>query len=170
MQAYPTYYPQMNNNGYGQQQYGAQQQYYDRFQNFPQYQQNLQTANQQFQQQQIPPVGISGKIVNNIEMITANDVPMDGSVAFFPMQDMSQILAKSWNSDGTIKTVVYRPYFDSQGNENKPNENIKVGFSEEVANAFMAKFNELSEKIDKLEQSIAKPVARSTSRTKKEAD
>lgn len=34
-------------------------------------------------------MGISGRVVPNPQSIAANGVPMDGSVAFFPMQDMS---------------------------------------------------------------------------------
>ena len=71
-----------------------------------------------FQQQM--PRGINGKVVQSVEMIMANDVPMDGSAAFFPMQDMSAILAKSWNADGTIRTIVYEP---RQG-QNQPKGNL----------------------------------------------
>ena len=98
MQTYQPYYPQMNNYN---QQYNPQQPYMERLAGLQQFQQSLQAqqpqqAQQQFQQM---PMGISGRVVPNAEAIAANDVPMDGSVAFFPMQDMSQILAKSWNAD-----------------------------------------------------------------------
>ena len=97
MQTYPQYYPQMNNYG---QQYNPQQPYMDRLASLQQYQQNLQPtqmsgANQmtgtfpQFQ-------GLSGKVVDAVEQITANDVPMDGSFAIFPKKDMSEIYLKSW--------------------------------------------------------------------------
>lgn len=39
---------------------------------------------------------------------------MNGSVAFFPVNDGSAIFAKSWNRDGSIATVVYKPVMDEQ--------------------------------------------------------
>ena len=122
---------------------------------------------QQFQQM---PMGISGRVVPNAEAIAANDVPMDGSVAFFPMQDMSQILAKSWNADGTIKTVIYKPFVETPSNLSTTNEKLNVGLSDDVTQAFMQRFDDISNKISQLEQSLTKPLTKtSTSKTKKEA-
>lgn len=45
-----------------------------------------------------------GKVVNKIEEVTPNDIPMDGSFGMFPLQDRSMIFLKRWNSDGTITT------------------------------------------------------------------
>lgn len=47
------------------------------------------------------------KYINGLEDVTPNDVPMDGSSSFFPLNDGSTIYVKRWNSDGTIKTVKY---------------------------------------------------------------
>lgn len=63
-------------------------------------------------QQQIPtPVvqSIPGHIVNGMNDIVPNDVPMDGSCSFFPVSDGSAIYVKAWNSNGTIQTVKYVP-------------------------------------------------------------
>lgn len=123
----------------------------------------------QYQQQRFQPVeqpqGINGKIIQNVENITANDVPMDGSVAFFPKQDMSEIYAKTWNTDGTIKTVVFKP-FSEKNPQNTPQntENLKLGLSDDVTAAFMQRFDELSERLKQLEQLVTKPVNNSTQR------
>lgn len=95
---------------YGYNPYGNQQ----RIEQPQNYFQPAQT--QQIQQPQMTPIGINGKIVPSVENITANDVPMDGSVAFFPKQDMSEIYAKSWNSDGTIRTIVFKPVLNDIAN------------------------------------------------------
>lgn len=73
--------------------------------------QNLQTQNlPQFQSlQQQKPMGLPGKLVATQADITPNDVPMDGRVSFFPQQDYSCIIAKAWNAEGKIDTVVYVP-------------------------------------------------------------
>lgn len=52
---------------------------------------------------------IPGRTVNNLDEITPQEVPMDGSVSLFPQQDYSAIYAKTWTKDGTIATVKYIP-------------------------------------------------------------
>lgn len=141
---------------------------------------------QRFQEQQLPqqPVqqvpqqqnlqiqaGINGRMVAAVEQIAANDVPMDGSVAFFPKQDLTEIYAKQWGADGSIKTVVYKPYTESknsQGINNTENiENLKIDLSDESTQLFLNKFEELSEKIGQLEDRFDKSLGtqRKTSRT-----
>lgn len=169
MQTYQPYYPQMNNYN---QQYNPQQPYMERLAGLQQFQQSLQAQQPQQPQQQFQqmPMGISGRVVPNAEAIAANDVPMDGSVAFFPMQDMSQILAKSWNADGTIKTVIYKPFVETPSNLSTTNEKLNVGLSDDVTRAFMQRFDDISNKISQLEQSLTKPLTKTTdSKTKKEA-
>lgn len=166
MQTYQPYYPQMNNYN---QQYNPQQPYMERLAGLQQFQQSLQ-AQQPQQQFQEMPMGISGRVVPSAEAIAANDVPMDGSVAFFPMQDMSQILAKSWNADGTIKTVIYKPFVENQTNLSSANEKMNVGLSDDITQAFMQRFDDILNKISQLEQSLTKPLTKTTaSKTKKEA-
>lgn len=89
MQTYPQYYPQMNNYG---QQYNPQQPYMDRLAGLQQYQQTLQQPQMAGIQMSLPnqPIGLNGKVVDTIEQITANDVPMDGSVAIFPKKDIQR--------------------------------------------------------------------------------
>lgn len=143
---------------------------------------------QRFQEQQLPqqPVqqvpqqqtqaGINGKMVAAVEQIAANDVPMDGSVAFFPKQDLTEIYAKQWGADGSIKTVVYKPYTESKNNQGIKNtenvENLKIDLSDESTAVFMKKFDEIFNKFDELENKMCKTSTsqRKTSTSKKEGD
>lgn len=52
---------------------------------------------------------IPGRLVNNLDEITQQEVPMDGSVSLFPQNDYSAIYAKTWTKDGTIATVKFIP-------------------------------------------------------------
>lgn len=52
---------------------------------------------------------IPGRTVNNLDEITPQEVPMDGSVSLFPQNDYSAIYAKTWTKDGTIATVKFIP-------------------------------------------------------------
>ena len=144
----------------------------------PNYYQNYMQPQQQFynqaaalQQYQQPPYmqqaaqRINGRVVQSADMITANDVPMDGSVAFFPTQDLSEIYAKSWDANGKIVTRLFKPVSDSYpSNTTQDTEKLKIGLSDEVTQVFMKRFDELEKRIDDL---IPK---KTTARAKKEID
>lgn len=159
----------MMNNSYMQ----SQNPYMDRMNFLQNYQQSLQQQPMQMNQQPIPQqiVGINGRIVQAVENINANEVPMDGSMAFFPKQDMSEIYVKGWNADGTIRTIVYKPYTEpggsNAGNPTTDIENAKFTLSDESTELFLNKFEELSEKIGQLEDRFDKSLGtqRKTSRT-----
>lgn len=52
---------------------------------------------------------LSGRVINNPDDITPQEVPMDGSVSLFPQQDYSCIYAKTWTKEGTIATMKFVP-------------------------------------------------------------
>ena len=143
--------------------------------NYGAYQYNPMANYQRYQQPE-PTQGISGRVVQAVENINANEVPMDGSMAFFPKQDMSEIYVKGWNADGTINTIVYKPYTapkDNQAVNSMINtENAKFTLSDESTQLFLNKFEELSEKIGQLEDRFDKSLGtqRKTSRTQKESE
>lgn len=145
------YQTPMMNNPYMQ----SQNPYMDRM-NF------LQNYQQSLQQQPIPQqiTGINGRIVQAVENINANEVPMDGNVAFFPKQDLSEIYVKGWNANGAIDTIVYKPYTASKDNQTVNSmanvENAKFTLSDESTQLFLNKFEELSEKIGQLEDRFDK--------------
>lgn len=140
--------------------YGQYNSYYPYQYQQPRYdlQQNQPLFNQQQSIQPQQQVGLNGKVVQAVEQITANDVPMDGSVAVFPKQDMSEIYTKSWNADGTIRTIVYKPYTASKpdvANSSDDMSKMKMGLSDEATQAFMARFDSLEKKFDELMPKIA---------------
>lgn len=52
---------------------------------------------------------LPGRMVDKAEDITVGEVPLDGSLGLFPQKDGSCIYAKSWNPDGSIKTMKFVP-------------------------------------------------------------
>ena len=136
----------------------SQNPYMDRMNFLQNYQQNLQQplvptsmsgANQQAMPQQI--AGINGRIVQAVETINPNEVPMDGSIAFFPKQDLTEIYAKSWNADGTIRTLTFKPILNDKTDIlSGDTEKLEFDLSEKATEGIMAKLNELSEKIEQL--------------------
>ena len=92
-------------NNYGYNPYYPQQRY-----------QGVDTNNQQpmmttYQQpmQLAKPSGLLGKSVDNIDVVKATDIPLDGSISYFPLTDGSAIVSKQLQMDGTSKMVVYKP-------------------------------------------------------------
>lgn len=161
MQPYVNpYYLQQNQQSYPQ--------YYNplaQVQNRPiDYQQNIPNN---YQQNQIVQ-GINGKMIAELNQITANDVPMDGSVAFFPKQDLSEVYAKSWNADGTIRTVTYKPVLDGETKTVPEPEKLKCDLSEESAQNIMNKFDEISDRLGQLEKSLQSQRKTSQSQRKDE--
>lgn len=55
---------------------------------------------------------LTGKQVDGIDVVKAMDIPMDGTVSYFPIADGSAIVTKQLQMDGTSKMVVYKPYKD----------------------------------------------------------
>lgn len=89
--------------------------------------QNQQMMQPQFQSNFARPMlsSIPGKVVTRPEEITPSDVPMDGSMSLFPLADGSSIIGRTWNNDGTIRTIKYVIQNDIPvAEESKPDANI----------------------------------------------
>lgn len=146
----------------------------------PQYQQYQQAYNpmqniQRFQQQQQPEQiqqGIFGKVVQSQDSIVANDVPMNGSVAFFPKSDLSEIYAKQWSADGTISTMVFKPIQnDNPSKLSQDTEKFKIGLSDEATEIFNKHFDTLFSKMEELEKKIdEKSLTKTNARAKVSQD
>ena len=130
---------------------------------------------QRFQQPQQPDQmqqGIFGKVVQSQDSIVANDVPMNGSVAFFPKSDLSEIYAKQWSADGTISTMVFKPIQNDSTNKlSQDAEKLKIGLSDEATEIFNKHFDTLFSKMEELEKKIdEKSLTKTNTRTKVSQD
>ena len=90
---------------------------------------------------QRPQSNIPGRLVNNLDEITPQEVPMDGSVSLFPQNDYSAIYAKTWTKDGTIATVKYVP---------EPNQTAPQKTSLET------RLDKIDQRFDKLERMLTR--------------
>ena len=57
-------------------------------------------------------IGLQGKSVDSLEVVKAMDIPLDGSVSYFPLLDGSAIITKQLQQDGTSKMVIFKPIDD----------------------------------------------------------
>lgn len=136
----PYYYynPQMRQ--YDPQQYGQ----------FNNQQQTQQTQTQQQIYRQ-PTIGLQGKSVDSIDVVKAMDIPLDGSISYFPLTDGTAILTKQLQSDGTSKTIIYKPV----ENTNKSNNYITADtLKEELKNVNSKDIKEIKEEIKTMKREI----------------
>lgn len=86
---------------------------------------NMQQPAQRYQppmeQQYIQPqpiykqsIGLQGKTVDSIDVVKATDIPLDGSVSYFPLTDGSAIISKQLMQDGTSKVIIYKPVDENE--------------------------------------------------------
>lgn len=109
---------------------------------------------------------LQGKSVDSIDVVKAMDIPLDGSVSYFPLTDGSAIVSKFLQQDGTSKTIIYKPINEKEG-ENMPkyitsdelNEVIKkldnTEFKEDMKN-MKRKVKDIIEDIQDINNSINK--------------
>lgn len=57
----------------------------------------------------LKPNGLQGKSIDNLEVVKAMDIPLDGSISYFPLIDGSAIVTKQLQQDGASKIVIYKP-------------------------------------------------------------
>lgn len=84
--------------------------------------------------QPMQPVGLQGKTVDSIDVVKAMDIPLDGSVSYFPLVDGTAIVTKQLQMDGTSKTIIYEPVKNQDEQKEQPkyltaeelNEQIKI--------------------------------------------
>lgn len=97
-------------------------------------------------------IGLLGKSVDSIEVVKAMDIPLDGSISYFPLTDGSAILTKRLQSDGTSKTVIYKPIEETR--ENTPNFVTFADLEEAIGSIDIGDTAELKEEIRQLKQQI----------------
>ena len=85
---------------------------------------------QQYAPQPVSIQGLQGKTVDSIDVVKAMDIPLDGSVSYFPLVDGTAIVTKQLQADGTSKTLVYKP-----SEEKKPEQQVKYVTPEELNKA-----------------------------------
>ena len=157
-----------NNNQYGQNQmsrYNTQGVYGQVPQ--PTIQQPMAT----YTPQPVAPVvqGLQGKLVDSIDVVKGAEIPLDGSISYFPLTDGSAIVTKQLQMDGTAKTIIYKPF-----EENKA-ENKEVNNNEEITNQIkminkdnenlIIKINNMQEQINELSNNFKEFLNEVTSNT-----
>ena len=149
-------------NQYYQQPY-MQNPYMQRMENLQQFQQAIQPQAQMQGANNFTPLG---KIVDSVDIVKATDIPMDGSMYYFPKADGSMVFGKQWLANGQTRILTFKASLDDKGNNlSSEEEKFKIEPSDEFLEVFQSMFDGVLERIDKLEKSL-KP----NSKAKKEVN
>ena len=89
---------------------------------------------------------LNGKLVDSIDVVKAIDIPLDGSISYFPLTNGSAIVTKQLLTDGTSKTTIYKPI------EEKDTPKIEYVTMEDLKKS--VKEVDMSEVIDDLKDEI----------------
>lgn len=101
-------------------------------QQYPQYAQPQSTIQPQMQPQ--PLIGLQGKSVDSIDVVKAMDIPLDGSISYFPLTDGTAIVTKQLQNDGTSKTIIYKPVEMKEPKEDKKQFITRTEFDDLMKN------------------------------------
>ena len=150
MQPYPNpnYYPQY------QSQFNP---YLQRMENLQQFQQAIQQPMSPAQMSGTSQFTPLGKIVESVDMVKATDIPMDGSMYYFPTADGNMIFSKQWMPNGQTRILTFKPVLDDNPNTSSQNEE-KLNFEVlgQVLEGIQNDIKTLTDKIDKIKPTRAK--------------
>lgn len=140
--------------GYIPNQYGKSSYYMQQPNVTPQYQPQATEYMNQMQNAYQKPLGLQGKTVDNIEVVKATDIPLDGSISYFPLVDGSSIVTKQLMQDGTSRMIVYKPAETTPKANTTESKEIYV--TEKQLEEKLKTFNneELKQEIEKLKKQI----------------
>lgn len=148
--------------GYTPNQYGKSPYYMQQPIATPQYQPQATEYMSQMQNAYQKPLGLQGKTVDNIEVVKATDIPLDGSVSYFPLVDGSAIVTKQLQADGTSRMIIYKPVETQQP---KQVEEKEIYITEKELDEKLSKLDntELKEEIEKMKKQIRDLMSNTTS-------
>lgn len=125
---------------------GIQYQGYQGYQGNPGYGYQDRYQSAQYQQP------FYGKIVDNFDSVTANDVPMNGQPATFIKNDGSEIQVRVWTANGTIATTRYMPYSEPKKEDA---ENVSSDSLKSLYDDFQDFKEQIISRFDRLDKSVS---------------
>ena len=151
--------------GYIPNQYGKSPYYMQQPNTTPQYQPQSTDYMNQIQNAYQKPLGLQGKTVDNIEVVKATDIPLDGSISYFPLVDGSSIVTKQLMQDGTSRMIVYKPVETQQPKQVEVQETY---ITEKELDEKLSKLDnkELKEEIEKMKKQIKDLMSNTSTKSK----
>ena len=101
--------------------------------------------------------GLLGKSVDNIEVVKAIDIPLDGSISYFPIADGSAIVTKQLQQDGTSRIIVYKP----MQNKDMPKYVTVEELNKQLKDIDLDEVNDLKEELENIKREMRELKAKS---------
>lgn len=106
--------------------------------------------------------GLLGKSVDNIEVVKAIDIPLDGSISYFPIADGSAIVTKQLQQDGTSRIIVYKP----MQNKDMPKYVTVEELNKQLKDIDLDEVNDLKEELENIKREMKELKAKFKSKGK----
>ena len=94
---------------------------------------------------------LNGKQVDSIDVVKAMDIPLDGSISYFPLADGTAIVTKQLQTDGTSKTVIFKPVDEEK-------TTVKYIMQEELKKSLnaidLSEIDDLKEELEEIKKEI----------------
>ena len=97
-------------------------------------------------------IGLLGKVVDSIDVVKSMDIPLDGSVSYFPLADGTAIVCKQLQTDGTSKTTVYKPVTEEQ--KELPKYVTLEEVKKEISNIDFSDLDDIKDEIRELKKEL----------------
>lgn len=94
---------------------------------------------------------LNGKQVDSIDVVKAMDIPLDGSVSYFPIVDGSAIVSKQLQMDGTSKMVIYKPI---EGQKEEIKYITQEDMKKAIDNIDLSDLDDIKDELKELKQEI----------------
>jgi len=98
-------------------------------------------------------LGLQGKSVDSLEVVKAMDIPLDGSISYFPLVDGTAIITKQLQQDGTSKTLIYKP-IENEKTEPTPKYITVEEMNNAIKNANSQEIKDLKDEVKNLKRQI----------------
>lgn len=97
--------------------------------------------------------GLQGKQIDSLDVVKATDIPLDGSISYFPLADGTAIATKQLMQDGTSKITIFKP-----SNEENQTQQVKYvtenDLKEQLSNFNSKDIKDIKEELKNLKKRI----------------
>lgn len=96
---------------------------------------------------------LQGKTVDSMEVVKATEIPLDGTVSYFPLTNGTAIVTKQLMQDGTSKMIVYKPITEDT-NVQEPKYITEEDLEEKVKNVNNKEIKDIKEEIKTIKRKL----------------
>ena len=107
------------------------------------------------QTQNVPQMGLNraflnGKQVESIDIVKSLEIPLDGSISYFPLVNGAAIATKQLMQDGTSKITIYEPKVEKESIKYATIDDI----DKKIENLDFSEIDDLKEEINDLKKEL----------------